>query len=118
LVPEVLQVSSNPEPTIAGVRGARALVLHGYDLRREVGGPIATAQRRLSSAVVMSGSRTTSPARGSRVDLLDAWARSAGPGVERTALMALGDARVALDRLAGRDLIHPDHIDDSPLETD
>ena len=113
-VPETLLVRPGAGPTASGVADARRLVLHGYDPRREIGGPVHDAQHRLTPAVVLAGSRSTSTKAG--VDLLDAWERSTRESITRACLLALGDDRVALARIAGRDLIHPDHLDDNPIE--
>lgn len=114
-IPEGLLARKWPEPTAAGVVAARTLVLHGQDVRREVGAPVDDAKRRLASAVVLAGSRDASGRTGA--DLLDAWERSSAEAIGRATTLALGDARVALDRLAGRDLIDPVHLDDTPLES-
>ena len=110
LVPDRLRAGTDPGPSSALVHAARTLELHGLDLRRELEVPVADAQRRLAAAVVLSASGRAS------VDLLDAWERAATATITRSALLTLGDARIALDRIAGRALIHPDHLDDSPLE--
>jgi hypothetical protein len=80
-------------------------VLHGRDLRSDIGAVVATAQQRLRSAVVLAGSA------GGTVDQLGAWEQSARQQLSRAVQLAWGDAAIALERMAGADLIHPDHIE-------
>ena len=98
-------------PTDAQVARARAAVFHGMDLRTELAGPVVTAQRRLSAAVVQAGAREADAR--TRRDRLADWRTEAGRALTRAALLALSDAAVNLDREAGRDLLHPDLVDDS-----
>jgi hypothetical protein len=101
----------NMPPTDAQVARARAAVFHGMDLRTELAGPVATAQRRLTAAVVQAGARAADA--GTRRDRLATWQAEAGRSLTRAALLSLSDAAVNLDREAGRDLLHPDLVDNS-----
>jgi hypothetical protein len=115
-VPEAIRTAGGPDqlPTAAELRAARTLVLHGYDLRREIGGPIADAKRRLSSAVVLAGSRGADDR--SADDLIAAWARATKAKLGQVVSLSIGDAAVALEVQAGRDLVRPEFLDESPLE--
>lgn len=113
-VPERLRARKGPGPAAADLARARGLPLHGRDVRDELEGAVEAAKRWLRSAVVLAGSAGRSERSG--VDLLDAWERSARTGLTRAVVLAEGDAEVAMDRLAGRDLVRPEFLDDSPLE--
>jgi hypothetical protein len=104
-IPPELLVRPDPEPTAAAIAAARGVVLHGRDLRSDIGAVVATAQQRLRSAVVLAGSA------GGTVDQLGAWEQSARQQLSRAVQLAWGDAAIALERMAGADLIHPDHIE-------
>ena len=108
LVPVELQVSVDPEPTVANIRLVRGALIHGYDLRRELEGPFATAKRKLAAAVAQAGSRAARDADTS--DVLGTWHRQSLGAIQAAVLRALSDSVEFADTEAGMDLIHPEFL--------
>jgi hypothetical protein len=113
LIPQDMRAGAD-EPTAAAI-AARTMVLHGYDLRIELAGPIGTAERNLQSAVVRAGNREAT--KRTSIDLLAGWEQSTRTSLEQSVRIALGDALIALDVQAGRDQVRPEFLDQSPLES-
>ena len=113
LIPSKLLARSDPTPTRLGLSKARGLVLHGQDIHSELQAPISAAGRNLAAAVVLAGNQSTSKRAGR--NRLDDWARTAKASIERAATLALGDSRVALEVIAGRDLVRSEFLDKTPL---
>ncbi len=109
-----LWVSPDPGPTRANVAAVRALPLHGKDLRDEVGHPIKRAAANLHAAVALAALRSSPEA--TSTDVLDTWQARTERAILASARLALSDGQVAADVRAGRDLVHPDHLDHSPIE--
>lgn len=109
LIPTELLVSPDPEPTAEGIRLIRGAHIHGLDLRRELAGPIETAQRNLTAAVAQAGRRSTD----ARVEteILGTWHRQALNAIRSAVLRVLADSVEYADTEAGTDLIHPDYLE-------
>lgn len=112
-IPDWLYVSPDPEPTVANVGRVRGAVLHGYDLRHELGGPILRAKASIAPTLTMA-SRRSNP-RHVATEILTTWGRKTRDAIRTTTRLALSDSQIMADVMAGRDLIHPDHLDDSPI---
>lgn len=115
LLPEEAR-SGDGQAAALAIVAARAMVLHGQDLRTELAGPIATAKRSLQSAVALAGSQLASQ-RTSR-DRLAGWELATRSALQRACSLCLGDDLVALDGKASRDLVRPDLLDDGVLDVD
>ena len=112
-IPEGLRRSLE-SPTLAAIAAARGLILHGYDLRSELSTTFDAQKTRLAAATVLAGSRGATST--TKVDLLGHWELAATNEISRVVALALGDSAVALDRIAGRDLVRPELLDASALE--
>ena len=112
-IPQALRLPTE-SPTESQIAAARGLVLHGLDLRQELAPRFERLKTFLASAIVLAGARDATAK--SKVDLLKAWEQAAVRDLNQSVALALGDSAVALDRIAGRDLIHPELLDDSALE--
>ena len=102
------------EPTQAQLLAARKLVVHGNELRAELGPPIVAAGRRLLAVLTMASQRTTAERVAS--DLVGTWRRHAESGLAVVVRRVMSDWQKAADTRAGRDLVHPDYHDTSDLE--
>jgi hypothetical protein len=111
-IPPDLRVVSDPAPTQAALRMVRAMPLHGYDVRQELAVPIERAKRSLLAAIAQCGQRSTPEH--VAVDILDGWERRTKSALFRVAQSALSDGQKAAETLAGRDLVHPDYLDELP----
>lgn len=112
LIPTPLLVQADPKPTQANATAARRIVLHGYELRQELSGPILAAQRKLLAALAQAGQRSTPNRIAS--DLVKTWRLQSQSAIAGAVSRVLSDSEVRLNVLAGRDLIHPDHLDPEP----
>ena len=110
LVPDVLHVSADPQPTQQNLRLVRGALIHGLDLRRELSGPFDQAKRALAAAVAQAGQRST-PGH-AEADLLDAWRRRSGDAIAAAVLRCLSDSLEFADTESARDLIHPDYFEE------
>jgi hypothetical protein len=91
--------------TAAQVAGVRGLVLHGYELRDELAGPISQASRDLLAATTRAGRQGLD--RATRADSIETWRLQARARL-RTVLMRIGsDQAYAVDGLAMRDTFKP-----------
>lgn len=103
-VPEEFRAIS--EATFIGIAAARGMVLHGTELRKEIGAPIERARRTLLAAVAVAGSRST-PVRAS-TDVLVTWARKSSDAIFAATRLALSDSLGAADAMALNDLVKPE----------
>ncbi len=96
-----------------GVAAARRIVIHGYELRAELAGPIDRASRNLLATLEQAAGRSTPD--DIAEDLLLAWRRRAEGSITQSVNAAISDAEVRLDVIAGRDLVKPEYLDDEPV---
>ena len=108
----MLQVRPNPEPTAGNITLARGFPFFGMDARDHVKTATDAAAKRLKTAIVQAGSKTWRSGRTTR------WTPGNGPrgGHHAGGRVELQTAFVGLDRIAGRDVVHPVYLDDSPIE--
>lgn len=112
-IPEGLWASPDPGPTRAAMDVARTAPVHGYDVRTEFAVPIDRAKRSLRAAIARCGHSST-PDRVA-VDIFDGWVERSRQSLFRTARSALSDGQKLVETMAGRDLVHPDYLDDEPV---
>lgn len=91
---------------LTGIRSARGMILHGMELRKEIGAPIERARRTLLAAVAVAGSRSTP--KKAAMDGIAAWARRSADAIFATTRLALSDSLAAADVMAMNDLIKPE----------
>lgn len=103
-IPE--EFRDDPIDMISGLRAARGMVLHGTELRKEIGAPIERARRTLLAAVAVAGSRST-PVRAS-TEVLVTWARKSSDAIFAATRLALSDSLGAADAMALYDLVKPE----------
>lgn len=108
-IPTEFRRSVNPQPTVTALTEARSLMLHGRDLREEIGPVIDKAKQGLKTTIVLAGARDTTKKAVS--EALGLWEQRAADAIARAALLAHGDAMIALERIAGRDLIKPELLE-------
>jgi hypothetical protein len=113
-IPESLWARPDGQPTAANLLSARTLVVHGYDLRAELAGPIAAASQRLLAVVAQAAARTTPEH--VETDLVETWRRQSEAGLTTLVKRVLSDWQKAADTRAGRDLVHADYLDDTAPE--
>lgn len=113
-IPEELWASPDAAPTLAGLKGARRLVVHGNDVYAELAPQIEQAGRRLLAVLAQAGQRSTPDH--IATDLVETWRRQTQAGLTIVVNRILSDWQKATDTIAGRDLVHPDWHDASPLE--
>ncbi|WP_422932049.1 hypothetical protein [Singulisphaera sp. PoT] len=113
VIPADMIASPDAEPTAANAARVRGAILHGYDLRQEIGGPIARAKEQARANATLAGRRDGD--RRSKADLLGTWEKQSRDAIWNTARLALSDGQVMADVQAGRDVVHPDYLDDSPI---
>jgi hypothetical protein len=113
LVPPAYRSRSDPAPTLAQLRLARAVPVHGYDVRKALQGPIQTAGLTLKVALEQAGRRSTP----SHVedDLLAHWEARTASSLSQSVVGLLNDGVEHADTRAGRDLIKPEYLDE-PLD--
>jgi hypothetical protein len=92
------------------VKAARGMVLHGTELRKEIGAPIERARRNLLTSVTLAGQRSTPELVASEILIL--WGRMASTGIFTTTRLALSDSLGAADRMAMVDLVKPEFRDE------
>lgn len=112
-IPEELWAKNNPEPTAVDMNAARSAPVHGYDVRQEFAVPIDRAKRSLRAAIVRCGHSSTPDH--VATDILDGWVERARQSLFRTARSALSDGQKLVETMAGRDLVHPDYLDNEPV---
>lgn len=112
-IPSELWMASDPQPTQANIRLVRAMPVHGYELRHEFEVPIRRAKASLRAGVTQAGRRSTPDS--ISTDLINGWAETARQSLFRVAQSALSDGQKLAETLAGRDLVHPDYLDESPV---
>jgi hypothetical protein len=95
--------------TLGGRKAARGMVLHGIELRRELGAPIERARRTLLAAVTLAAGRST-PTR-IQSEIVSTWARKGAGAIFAATRLALSDSLVACDSMALRDLVRPEFRD-------
>lgn len=84
----------------------RRLVLHGMELRTEVGAKLGQAKRSLLAALEMAA-RKSNPSH-IATDILDGWRESTVGSLTRSAFVALSDSQVAIDGIAMVDVTKPE----------
>lgn len=109
-IPEELWVKDNPGPTAAGINEARTAPVHGYDVRQEFAVPIDRAKRSLQAAIVRCGHSSTPEH--VATDILEGWAERARQSLFRVARSSLSDGQKVTETKAGRDLVHPDYLEE------
>lgn len=109
LIPTMLLVSPDPEPTAEGVRLIRGALIHGLDLRRELSGSIETAKRNLTASVALAGSRSTDSR--TETEIIETWHKQSLGSIRTAVLRVLSDSVEFADTEAGADLIHPDYLE-------
>jgi hypothetical protein len=85
----------------------RGLVLHGMEVRVEIGAKILDARRSLLATLERATRKSASDH--VSTDLLDAWKVMAKSSITRSATVALADSQVAIDGIAGVDAVKPEH---------
>lgn len=113
-IPDELWARPDGVPTAAELAHSRRLVVHGVDLRTELEGPFEQAGRRLLAVLAQAGARSTPEHVAS--DLVTTWRRQTEGGFAALLSRVLSDWQKAADTQAGRDLVHPDWHDTSPIE--
>jgi hypothetical protein len=99
------------KPTKAGEREARAVLIHGRELRPDVDAVIDAARRGLAAAVALAGTRGATD--GQSRDALDAWAERHTQAIRRTVRTLLSDSDVAIYWGVGRSLVRPEFREES-----
>lgn len=103
LVPDPFRRPGWTGPSAADLSQARRLVVHGFELRQWVAGPVARARHRLDATLTAAG-RSDRP-RGDAARLVETWARQTRRAIAANVRLALGDSAVAIDPLAGQSLV-------------
>ena len=109
-IPAALLVSPDPEPTQRNVARIVAALIHGTELRQDLALPVSRASQRLLPALTLAG-RSDETGR-TATDRLKAWRVQAESTIGSTVRIALSDSQVHAWQEAGRDLIHPDFLED------
>lgn len=91
----------------ARINECRGLVLHGMELRVEIGSIVNDAKRSLLSTLERAARKST-PDHVS-TDLIDGWRIVAKSSLARSARVALSDSQVAIDGIAGVDAVRPEY---------
>ncbi len=86
-------------------RETRRLVLHGMELRTEIGAKVGDAKRTLLASLEQAA-RKSNPGRVA-TDILDGWRATATSALTRSASLALSDSQVAIDGIAMVDATSP-----------
>jgi hypothetical protein len=104
-LPESVRIG-RPEPTAAGLRGARSAVIEGRDARDWLAGPVEAARRGLKARVAAAASPAVGEAERRR--MLAAWASGTARTLAQsvTQLVAAGVFRA--DDLASRAAVRPE----------
>lgn len=84
----------------------RGLVLHGMELRTEIGAKIGDAKRSLLATLERAARKSHPDA--VATDLLDGWKATAKSALTRSAVVALSDSQVAIDGIAALDVCKPE----------
>lgn len=90
-------------PTKPGEREAVAIVVHGAELRDEIGAAVGEAARNLTSAVVVAGSAGWTDAASRQT--LDSWEGRTRDRLNRLTATILSDSEVAIFNRVGHELI-------------
>lgn len=113
-IPVEYRVTAEPGPTSANVRSARGMVLRTGELRTELAGAFGAVKRSLRAALAVAGRRAATDARAA--DVLETWAAKSRSSLTRSVTRIMSDSQMEADTRAGRDMVHPDHLDDRPIE--
>lgn len=90
-------------PTASGEREAVQIVVHGVELKDEIGAAIAEAARNLTSAIVVAGSSGWTDAASKQA--LDSWEGRTRDRLNRLVATILSDSEVAIFNMVGHELI-------------
>ena len=101
-------------PLLAERAAARTIILHGKDLYDELSGALDPGRRNLLAVLTRAGRKGTAKATGT--DLVKQWKRQTQDAMENAVSRSLSDSEVRLNTLAGRALVRPEFLDDSPLD--
>lgn len=85
----------------------RRLVLHGMELRVEIGAVVGDARRSLLATLERAARKSTPDH--VATDLIDGWRVTAKSSIGRSARVALSDSQVAIDGIAGVDAVKPEY---------
>jgi hypothetical protein len=93
-------------PTPSRIAHVRGLVLHGYDLRAEVGGRV----KQVGSSLLATLERASKPGvlDGDAIGLIDGWSAASRTTLNLTVQTAIGDAATAIEGIAANDAIRPE----------
>ena len=107
LMPELVALPIGSKPEAARLNEMRGLVLHGTDLRKEVGVKVEEAKRGLLATLEMASRRAgVNP---SRSDFLGGWMARSVESIGRAASMAIQDSMVVMDGIATVDACRPEY---------
>lgn len=107
LIPVEFLNEKLPEGSVARrLTEMRRLVLHGMELRVEIGAKVGDAKRTLLAALEQAA-RKSNPGHVA-TDILDGWRESSTSAITRSALVALSDSQVAIDGIAMVDVTKPE----------
>ncbi|MGZ6045675.1 MAG: hypothetical protein ACXWNW_14195, partial [Isosphaeraceae bacterium] len=90
----------------ARLNEVRGLVLHGMEVRVEIGCKVGDAKRSLLATLERAARKSTPDH--VATDLIDGWKLTAKSSLTRSALVALSDSQVAIDGIAGVDAVKPE----------
>jgi hypothetical protein len=113
-IPSELWVGPDPHPTVENLKLARTYPIHGYDVRQEFSSPFQRAKISLQAAVTLAGRQSTSDH--ISTGIIDGWSEKTRQSLFVVAKSSLSDGQKWAETKAGRDLVHSDYLDDSPLE--
>lgn len=109
---EVLRPARGGEAPGELVERCRSMLWNGSTVGQFLGPAVRRAQRTLLPALVVAGNRATGLRPGR--DLARRWSASAEGQIVAAAKAVLVDGQTLADRLAGRDVILPELLDDDP----
>lgn len=116
LIDESLWRSKDRHVSQDGISVVRGLPIHGLDVRDELRGRFDRIKRHLAAALAVAGGRSTPGDVATQA--IDTWHKQSVASLALAVRLALSDGQVAADTQAARDLVHPDHLDDTPIEAD
>lgn len=94
----------------------RRLVLHGMELRTEIGAKIGDAKRNLLASIERAARRSVQGH--VATDILETWKATAKSALTRSAVVALSDSQVAIDGIAALDVVRPEFRPVNPFTPD
>lgn len=93
---------------------ARAATPHGLDVRAELSPTFRRLETNLKAAIERSGRKLAS--REYAIGMIDQWHDIASRMLSKQVDGILGDSMIWCDYWAWSDLVHPDYVDNSPIE--